>query len=501
MGSAYTGSTWRSRFLRAPKMALLIESTEGFVRLGELAALRLGLKTGADKFFLVARLDSHGEQHESRGGNRIHVSGLDKWEGSIPAKDMMPALLNPHALQTPVGRQFVVPKRTKHMYLYPRVRSSDEGLTGYVRWAERRDIHRRPLVLDNASENRWYRQVRRLVCSPWALPYNSAYDYGAWDNRVTKAVLNGRFVGVEPLDGVDEELLGAALNSTFPMMTRLLEATATGVEGALDVGPPAAKRLIVPDIRALSAAHQAEVRGVLARIRHRDVMLPAPTRSGHVDPLRQDLDLALLEGLGYSRGDASIFLSRMYRSYARWRAAVEDVEQQMRKYRADMSRHGVTRTEKPTELAARRIWDELEAGVRVYPSECLSIDDGLERVEVPRRFQLPLQEPLMDPGAIRGSGGTVVDLGSFARVRYAKLLLTIGFQPPLEIPMDSEAAGRIADTFEKELARVATLAKDKASAYVGDAAQQNAVVAAVKRYWFRKCQDAGMSHRSAETSS
>jgi hypothetical protein len=56
--------------------------------------------------------------------------------------------------------------------------------------------------------------------------YNSAYDYGAWHNP-SGAVLNGRFVGAEPLDPQASELLGAVLNITFAASGRLLEGVAT----------------------------------------------------------------------------------------------------------------------------------------------------------------------------------------------------------------------------------------------------------------------------------
>jgi hypothetical protein len=167
------------------------------------------------------------------------------------------------------------------------------------------------------------------VTSPWILPYNSGYEYGAAENAA-RVVLNGRFVGVEPLDGIDTDLLGGVLNSTFVMMARLLEGTAAGVEGALDVGPPAVRRMMIPDIRRLSDRDAAAIAEVVETMRSRNVMPPAPDRAARVDPLRQRLDTMLLRGIGCTKGEASAIVGQVYESYARWRSAVEPLPQLLR---------------------------------------------------------------------------------------------------------------------------------------------------------------------------
>lgn len=78
-----------------------------------------------------------------------------------------------------------------------------------------------------------------------------------------RRVLNGRFVGVEPHARTNSDLLGAALNSTFVILTRLLEGVSTGSEGAYDVGPPAARLMVIPDPRRFTAAGEVKVREVL----------------------------------------------------------------------------------------------------------------------------------------------------------------------------------------------------------------------------------------------
>ena len=61
----------------------------------------------------------------------------------------------------------------------------------------------------------------------------------------------------------------------------------------------------------------AERRAKLAEWRKMNVMPPAPSRLASIHPLRHELDLTILEALGFSRGEASAIVGRLYESYAR----------------------------------------------------------------------------------------------------------------------------------------------------------------------------------------
>lgn len=312
----YVGAAWRARFLRAPKVGLELAARSDFVALNQIATIKLGLKTGADSFFFLERMEeaSEGKQLISRRG-LVTVEGMDGWRGEVSTSDLKPAVLNPHQLFVGDERSFSVPDVPKHYYVYPRSGKLRYGLGEYVKLGELKGIHAGELVKSNASDVGWYRQARTLIASEWVLPYNSAYDYGAWHNP-SGAVLNGRFVGVEPLDPQASELLGAVLNSSFAAIGRLLEGVATGVEGAFDVGPPAARRVMVPDFRKFSEAASKRVLKVFDSIRKGERMLPAPSSKGLVHHLRRDLDTALLVGLGLSAGQAAALLDRLYTLWA-----------------------------------------------------------------------------------------------------------------------------------------------------------------------------------------
>ena len=484
--SEYVGSPWRSRFLRAPKFSLGLAARGDFAPLDELAELRLGLKSGADKFFFLRR------SPVASRGSEVEVVGLaGGWRGALSLRDLRPAALNPHELfEEDRTRRFSIPRLTPSLYLMPRDREPVGGLRDYVTAGEHEGINRTKLVTANAGPTRWFRQTRGLVTAPWALPYNSGYDYGAWANP-HGAILNGRFVGVTPRDPAQSLLLGAVLNSTFVMMTRLLEGTATGVEGAFDVGPPAARRMAVPDIRKFSPAGAAAVAEAIEAWRTADTMPSGPGSDGHVDEKRHHLDLSILEALGLSRGEASALTGNVYESYSRWRRAIEGVEGMMRLNRKEMARNLSGRSVKPTDMAAQRIWEEVSPEFAIIPRDLLSGDEQVESVVLPRKLRVRPGQPGLIPGLLVHSDGSQTDLGSFERVRYAEMLLAIGFEPPLVIPLDATRAGAIADAFERTHKQLLSTTASKAALYVGSNDAVRTVVKAVERHWMRYCRLAG----------
>lgn len=494
MDQKYVGSAWRSRFLRAPKIAFVLENRSDFTRLDCLAKVRLGLKTGYDKFFFLSKVETVSVPRSSEvvqvAKGLCYVKGLDGiWKGVLSLRDLLPAILNPHQLFDLDRRLFVIPHNTSWFYLHPRKGPPKEGLTDYIRAGEREEVNQKQLVKQNADSERWYRQVRDISTSAWVLPYNSGYDYGAWDNRAG-AVLNGRFVGAEAREEIDAELLGATLNSTFTIVTRLTEGTPTGVEGAFDVGPPAARRMFVPDIRQIPENKTSLVTDVLQEWRKVNTMPPAPSREARIHPLRHELDLAILEALGLSRGEASALVGRVYESYARWRSAVEDTEAMMRENRREMHRNLSTRSIKPSEMAAERVWEEMMLDLKVIPSSLLSKEDELQYLDVPRTLDLRSQQPRLQPGMIVLRDGSEIDLGSFDRVRYLSMLLEIGFEPPFNVPCDSYKAGAIVAAFKRIRDNLKQEAARRALGYVSEKDIEE-VIKGVEKRWFRRCREGG----------
>jgi hypothetical protein len=169
-------------------------------------------------------------------------------------------------------------------------------------------------------------------------------------------------------------------------------------------------------------------------------------------------------------------------------------EQQMRENRDEMRRRGLTRSVNPTKVAGRRVWEDLAARFRLYPSCLVMPVDELEVLDLPRKFRAPPQEPLFGPGTVSLPDGTEMDLGSYERVRYAVMLRSIGFEPPIIVPTDGATAGLIVDAYEAEMLRFREDARECAAAQVGGASVHD-VVAEAERLWLRASRDAGMAHQ------
>lgn len=491
MSAAYQGAPWRSRFLRAPKIAFSLAARADFVPLGSLASVRLGLKTGADGFFFLRTQPNELPADPGLGlptPRTIRVRGLGGWEGQLDARDMLPVIRNPHELFHDGRRLLVIPRRTEALYLFPRDRRPEAHLNGYVRLGEQEGIHQQELVRTNAGA-RWYRQARGVCRPQWALPYNSAYDYGAWRNP-HGAVINGRFIGVTAKPDVDELLLGAVLNSTWVMVTRLLEGVTTGVEGAFDVGPVSARLMAVPDVRRFPPSPASDVRAVFDELLRENVMPAGPDRFGSVSEARHALDMAVMSALGASRGEASSLAGTLYESYARWRRAIEDTEQRMRRYRSAMARAGTGRGATPAVAAARRVWEEVAHDIPAYPREVLLDADRLEGVELTGRVAVPSDQPLIDAGMVTTREGVTIDLRSWERVRYLGMLVSIGFRSPFAVPLESARAESIVEGYEQQLDALLERARERARSFVsGETIDE--VVDGVRRHWHRKCRSAG----------
>lgn len=486
----YEGAAWRSRFLRAPKTAIELAVREDFVPLGSLATFKLGLKTGADDFFFLQpaslpKGEDHGDMIRPSAG-LIRMRGKDGWVGTLSKDDLVPAIVGPHEFIGEQHRRFSVKKKTIWYYLHPKPGRLRGQLADYIRVGEMARVHEKNLVKSNASVDAWYTQVRGIIRSRWALPYNSAYEYGAWDNSVG-AILNGRFVGVEPLADVSDDVLGAVMLSSFALIGRLTEGMSTGSEGAFDVGPPAARKIRVPDVRSFSRESLENLEEIISEVRASDKMIPAPTSGNRVALLRRKLDIGLLMGLGASAGQSAALVDRLYESYARWRGDIEKVEDDVQANKRAVTRSGQGRDVQPAEAAGRRVWEEVRSDVRLFPRDVLAASEPVEHIVLPPGALIPETRPLFDEGLVAGLGRRRVDLKSYDRVRYLQMLRKIGANVFLPIPHDSIRAGLIATAFDQELESLRARARDRCKIYLSSPEAVSKAVRQTEKMWLSAC--------------
>ena len=126
------------------------------------------------------------------------------------------------------------------------------------------------------------------------------------------------------------------------------------------------------------------------------------------------------------------------------------------------------------------------------PASLLLEDDEFDLVEVAKNLAFESKQPGLLPGLVALSDGNQEDLGSFDRVRYAAMLLAIGFEPPLRIVTVHKKAGAVVAAFEKLQTGLHAEALKRSQTYVKDEDSRRAVVAIVERRWLRACREAGM---------
>lgn len=479
----YSGAPWRSRFLRGPKMGLELAARSDFVALADptVATVRIGLKTGADKFFFVT---STGKPAKT---GRVHVQGLGGWTGELPRADLVPASRSPKDLDvSDRGRLYAIPavrgtKAGVTYYLLVRKGRLDAVTKEYAEYAEKQNIHKLYTVKRLGDPTRWFRQTLIVTRSQWALPYNSGYNYGALDNRIA-AVLNGRFVGVEPATTVDSQVLGGVLNSTMVAMMRLLEGVATGNEGAFDMGARAVQVMRVPDPRLITSNGTAEVKAALAAIEKSAYQVDAPSSTGEVSDLRADLDTAVLTGLGMSRGDAVTLQDRLYLSYGRWRHAVEAVENQMQANRRALARRGGSRTQSLTVRAIRTVFDEMQQDTPLLLADLTTVPTDIVNVTFPKDDH-DTQISLFDDTIVTSHDDTRVDLGDPARVSLARHIRNLGMSGPFPLPTNPQVAARLLTDANAAEKAFTIEARTRAAAHVNDDTLAADVAEGVRRIW------------------
>ena len=132
--SKYAGDKWGGKYLRAPDIYhhILEKYSDKLVRLGDIATVRFGIKTGANDFF--------------------HLTSERIDEFQIEAKYLSPVMTTPQE-----SRRITVNPATLPMHMFMCHEGKDDlkgtGALAYIEWGENQGYHTRSSV---KSRRRWY---------------------------------------------------------------------------------------------------------------------------------------------------------------------------------------------------------------------------------------------------------------------------------------------------------------------------------------------------------
>jgi hypothetical protein len=144
----YAGNKWGGKYLRAPEIfyKILEKGKDKFVRLGDIAEVRFGIKTGANEFFY---LEPAGKPAPK---GLLHVKNSAGWEGYIEEEFLKPLIKSPKELITILVKEEYLKYR---VFMCHKSKNELKGTYAleYIEWGEKQGYHKRPTC---ASRQRWW---------------------------------------------------------------------------------------------------------------------------------------------------------------------------------------------------------------------------------------------------------------------------------------------------------------------------------------------------------
>lgn len=235
----YSGAKWGGLLINAPQVFYrILEKTEDvFTPLERISSIETYLNTGgADDFFFVDLISADPETGLAVIRNRKHDMTF-----TIELKYVKPFVESPKQLET-----IEIPPNFNKSWIV--VIPEDENILNkrvyaYIKWGETKKYH---LKSGRKGKKKW-----------WILP-PQAYEgaYLVWPCYIYQRmvvhtnpgkIITHRFYRIHPNEDIDEELLGALLNSTWTVIPLELFSTKGLGQGALGPTTPALKKILIPD--------------------------------------------------------------------------------------------------------------------------------------------------------------------------------------------------------------------------------------------------------------
>ncbi|MFA4662432.1 Eco57I restriction-modification methylase domain-containing protein [Pyrococcus kukulkanii] len=320
--SEYKGMKWGGILIRAPRIFyVILDKGKGkLVRLGEIAEVKFGIKTGANEFFYLEPIKNPKEWPVCKICGRVHepgegvvaVKNKAGWEGYIEEEFLKPVVKSPQEIKT----YRIRPEDLKLRVFLCNLSKEELKKQGkvhaleYIEWGEGQGYQNKPTC---RARNPWWalgnREIGNLASM---MSYNTRFPF--WLNDI--ALCDARLYDIYKKLNVSSELLASVLNTTLVPIIIELTGRANLGEGALDFKVYETAEILVVDPRAFSQTQTKQLLQAFERMANREIKsifeelgLPKPNRDlsnikpedvslDKVLPDRRELDRVIFEALG-----------------------------------------------------------------------------------------------------------------------------------------------------------------------------------------------------------
>ena len=451
----YAGGKW-GQYVRGPDswFELLERTRSRMTPLRELALVRFGFKTGADKFFCVrdvtqqhldetldsqAFLNRWGISRSDTRKIRIVRDGVGV-EHLVEKRFLEPEL---HSL-TEVERAVVRKRDVKRMVInasVPRARIRRTHFEDYLAYAERQGWHTGPTVASRGRTRSWYdlglrpKSERADMFWPMAQQYRHVVPL---NEDLLPA--NHNLFDLWAIDRSQIAVLWSVLNSTVTALSKHQFGRSAGIEGNLKTEVVDVAMMLVPDAR--EALPEAATRAVAAceRMSRRDARRYLYEEFTLND--RRELDDATLEILGIEEADERTALrDQLYRDVITLQESIRERELIAQR---DRRRSSQRRTASPQDIADA-LWSEHESSLNLlqFPEDFVTRPNEGELFDLPSG-EVEVGTAMVDVGGflmagtirIGGEDGEVFNIGSVSRGRFLEALSICHRSGQVRLPSD-----------------------------------------------------------------
>jgi len=281
----------------------------GLLELGDVASVRRGITTGANDFFYLSPIDPMIAQGSDPRGSSNGLIAVRDSAGK--RRDIEPKLLSLVVFSLKEIPGILLERvEARHMLFNCALTRSELAGTRaleYIESGERAGYQRRPTC---SNRDPWYSVARGMKPAPLIFPSKIGERWVVAVNRA-QVFEDKKLYGVFPARGVSILLLAALLNSTWARYyAELTCRQMTGAQAIADIDVAVAEHIILSDPHTLSARTKKKLEAAVIELSKRPI-LSIFEEIKRAD--RRRLDSATLEAIGFrEKVERELVLDQLY---------------------------------------------------------------------------------------------------------------------------------------------------------------------------------------------